>query len=58
MVESHLKGGRQDLQPGKPLAYGQSITDGCISWEDTHKLLETLADGVRRRRIKRTEADQ
>ena len=58
MVESHLKGGRQDLQPGKALAYGQSITDGCISWEDTHKLLETLADGVRRRRIKRTEADQ
>ncbi|NBR28629.1 MAG: 3-deoxy-7-phosphoheptulonate synthase [Betaproteobacteria bacterium] len=58
MVESHLKGGRQDLQPGKALAYGQSITDGCISWEDTHKLLETLAEGVRRRRIKRTEADQ
>jgi 3-deoxy-7-phosphoheptulonate synthase len=58
MVESHLKGGRQDLQPGKALAYGQSITDGCISWEDTHKLLETLADGVRKRRIKRTEADQ
>jgi len=58
MVESHLKGGRQDLQPGKPLAYGQSITDGCISWEDTHKLLETLAEGVRRRRLKRTEADQ
>jgi 3-deoxy-7-phosphoheptulonate synthase len=58
MVESHLKAGRQDLVPGKPLVYGQSITDGCISWEDTHKLLDTLADGVRRRRLKRTETDQ
>ena len=58
MVESHLKSGRQDLVPGKPLVYGQSITDGCISWEDTKKLLDTLADGVRRRRLKRTETDQ
>jgi 3-deoxy-7-phosphoheptulonate synthase len=58
MVESHLKPGRQDLVPGKPLAYGQSITDGCISWEDTHTLLDTLADGVRQRRLKRSEADQ
>ena len=58
MVESHLKAGRQDLVPGKSLAYGQSITDGCISWEDTHKLLDTLAEGVRKRRIRRTEADQ
>ena len=32
MVESHLVGGRQDLTPGKPLVYGQSITDGCIDW--------------------------
>jgi 3-deoxy-7-phosphoheptulonate synthase len=58
MVESHLKAGRQDLVPGKPLVYGQSITDGCISWEDSQKLLETLADGVRKRRIKLMEADQ
>ena len=58
MVESHLKAGRQDLVPGKPLAYGQSITDGCISWEDTHALLDTLAEGVRQRRLKRAEADQ
>ena len=58
MVESHLKAGRQDLVPGKPLAYGQSITDGCISWEDTHTLLDTLAEGVRQRRLKRSEADQ
>jgi 3-deoxy-7-phosphoheptulonate synthase len=52
MAESHLKAGRQDLVPGKELVYGQSITDGCIGWEDTRALLETLADAVRRRRVK------
>jgi 3-deoxy-7-phosphoheptulonate synthase len=51
MVESHLNPGRQDLVPGKPLAHGVSITDACLGWDDTQKLLETLADGVRRRRL-------
>jgi 3-deoxy-7-phosphoheptulonate synthase len=55
MVESHLKAGRQDLVSGKPLVYGQSITDGCISWEDSARLLDTLAEGVRQRRVKRME---
>jgi 3-deoxy-7-phosphoheptulonate synthase len=50
MVESHLKEGRQDLVPGKPLVYGQSITDGCIGWERSVPLLEQLADAVRQRR--------
>jgi 3-deoxy-7-phosphoheptulonate synthase len=50
MVESHLVAGRQDLAPGKPLAYGQSITDGCIGWDDTVRALELLAAAVRRRR--------
>jgi 3-deoxy-7-phosphoheptulonate synthase len=58
MVESHLKAGRQDLLPGKPLVYGQSITDGCIGWEESAKLLDTLADGVRKRRIRLMEAEQ
>jgi 3-deoxy-7-phosphoheptulonate synthase len=58
MVESHLKAGRQDLLPGKPLVYGQSITDGCIGWEDSRKLLDTLAEAVRRRRIKLSETGQ
>ena len=52
MVESHLKAGRQDLLPGKPLVYGQSITDGCIGWEESRALLDTLADAVQKRRIK------
>jgi 3-deoxy-7-phosphoheptulonate synthase len=52
MVESHLVAGRQDLVPGKPLTYGQSITDACLGWEDSVKLLDRLAAAVRGRRIK------
>jgi len=51
MVESHVNAGRQDLVPGKPLAYGVSITDACLGWEDTKRLLDTLAEGVRKRRV-------
>jgi 3-deoxy-7-phosphoheptulonate synthase len=51
MVESHLVGGRQDLVPGKELTYGQSVTDGCIDWESSVKVLEGLADAVRKRRL-------
>ena len=58
MVESHLKAGRQDLVPGKPLAYGQSITDGCIGWEDSRKLLDALAEAVRKRRVRLLETEQ
>jgi 3-deoxy-7-phosphoheptulonate synthase len=50
MVESHLVEGRQDLEPGKPLAFGQSITDGCLGWEDSARLLEGLAAAVSERR--------
>jgi 3-deoxy-7-phosphoheptulonate synthase len=52
MVESHLVGGRQDLVPGKPLVYGQSITDACLGWDDSVALLERLAAGVRGRRLR------
>jgi 3-deoxy-7-phosphoheptulonate synthase len=51
MVESHLSPGRQDLVPGNALQYGVSITDACIGWEDTVKVLDALADGVRQRRV-------
>ena len=50
MIESHLNPGRQDLSPGKPLAYGVSITDGCIGWDDSEKLLRQLAAAVAARR--------
>ncbi|KAF9169042.1 3-deoxy-7-phosphoheptulonate synthase [Mortierella sp. AD011] len=52
MIESNLVEGRQDVGPeGKDaLTYGQSITDACVSWDDTVKMLEDLAEAVRVRR--------
>jgi 3-deoxy-7-phosphoheptulonate synthase len=50
MIESNLVAGRQDVVPGKPLIYGQSITDGCIDWSTTATVLEKLADAVEIRR--------
>jgi 3-deoxy-7-phosphoheptulonate synthase len=50
MVESHLVGGRQDFATGQQLVYGQSITDGCLGWDESVRLLERLAAGVRGRR--------
>ncbi|MEK7887398.1 3-deoxy-7-phosphoheptulonate synthase [Burkholderia contaminans] len=50
LIESNLIEGRQDLVPGVPLRYGQSITDACLSFADTTPLLETLAYAVRARR--------
>lgn len=51
MIESHLIGGRQDLLPNIKLNYGQSITDGCINWEDSLSILEKLANAVKQRRF-------
>ena len=54
MVESHLHAGAQKFTPGKDdpdaLVYGQSITDGCIGWDDSVGVLQTLSDGVAARR--------
>ena len=50
MIESHLKEGRQDLKPGVAPAYGVSVTDGCIGWEQTEELLRELAAAVRQGR--------
>lgn len=50
MVESHLLGGRQELRPGQPLRYGQSITDGCLDWDGSVAVLDRLAEAVRQRR--------
>jgi 3-deoxy-7-phosphoheptulonate synthase len=43
MMESHLVAGRQDYVAGRPAVYGQSITDACISFDQTEPLLEQLA---------------
>ncbi len=50
MLESHLKEGKQNHSNSKKLVYGQSITDACMSWEQTAPLLDLLADAVRARR--------
>ena len=50
MIESFITAGRQDRVEGEPLAYGQSITDACISWDDSEPLLEELAAAIRQRR--------
>ena len=54
MVESHLNGGAQKFSPGKDdpaaLEYGKSITDACIDWETSVRVLDELAAAVRRRR--------
>ena len=52
MAESNLVAGRQDLAPGKPLTYGQSITDGCLGWEESVSALRGLADAVEGRRAR------
>ncbi|MFB2726784.1 3-deoxy-7-phosphoheptulonate synthase AroG [Shewanella mangrovisoli] len=50
MVESHLVEGRQELIEGQALCYGQSITDACIGWDDTERLLAVLNQSVIERR--------
>ena len=50
MLEGHLEAGRQDWAPGARLAYGVSLTDGCLGWDETERLLLRAADAVRRGR--------
>jgi 3-deoxy-7-phosphoheptulonate synthase len=57
MIESHLKAGNQNVVEGQPLTYGQSITDACLSWEDTAPLLRNLAMAVQKRRQINTQQD-
>lgn len=52
MMESHLVRGRQDIADIKDMVYGQSITDACMSWDETDILLRELAEAVRQRRNK------
>ncbi len=52
MLESHLTSGKQAFSVGQRPKYNQSITDGCISWEQTKPILENLAQAVSKRRNK------
>ncbi|NMA99033.1 MAG: 3-deoxy-7-phosphoheptulonate synthase [Phyllobacteriaceae bacterium] len=56
MIESNIVAGRQDLEPGKELVYGQSITDGCIDWATTVTTLHALAEAVEKRRAVNNQA--
>ncbi len=59
MIESHLQPGAQKFTPGKDdparLAYGQSITDACIGWDDSLAVLATLGEAVQARRGRATQ---
>jgi 3-deoxy-7-phosphoheptulonate synthase len=54
MVESHLVAGAQKFSAGKDdpaaLAYGQSITDPCLGWDQSLEVLNVLSDAVKARR--------
>ncbi|GAB3046432.1 3-deoxy-7-phosphoheptulonate synthase [Acinetobacter apis] len=48
MVESHLKGGRQNIPENLcDLEYGQSVTDGCIDWETTENVLLEMHEALK-----------
>ena len=59
MLESFLAEGRQDIPAAakedvrKQLAYGQSVTDACLGWEETERVLEELARSVGKSRSKK-----
>jgi 3-deoxy-7-phosphoheptulonate synthase len=57
MIESNLVAGAQKLAPGKPLVYGQSITDACIGWPETVEMLRGLASAVQSARIPAGEVE-
>ncbi len=56
MVESHLHAGAQKFTPGKDdpskLAFGQSITDACLGWDDSVQALDVLSQAVKARRAR------
>jgi 3-deoxy-7-phosphoheptulonate synthase len=49
MAESFIIEGNQPMCDLNNLTYGQSITDPCLSWEDTETMLDLLADAVKAR---------
>jgi 3-deoxy-7-phosphoheptulonate synthase len=53
LLESHLEEGRQDIVAGRTgLRHGQSVTDGCIGWDDTVTVLQGLAGAMRGRSVR------
>jgi 3-deoxy-7-phosphoheptulonate synthase len=52
LIESFLVAGRQELTPGQPLTYGQSITDACIDLDETRSIFDFLAEAAERRKAR------
>ena len=52
MIESNIVEGNQSIAKKQDLVYGQSVTDACLSWEDTKGCLESLSEAVIGRRQK------
>ncbi|MGC9459433.1 3-deoxy-7-phosphoheptulonate synthase [Vibrio genomosp. F10] len=49
MAESFIIEGNQPMKDLNNLTYGQSITDPCLSWNDTETMLDMLASAVKKR---------
>ena len=43
MIESYIEGGSQKISEH---VYGKSITDPCLGWEDSERLIQTIADSI------------
>ena len=43
MIESYIEDGAQQVGGG---CYGKSITDPCLGWEKTEKLIYEIADRI------------
>ncbi|WGY46922.1 3-deoxy-7-phosphoheptulonate synthase [Vibrio sp. ABG19] len=50
MTESFIVEGNQPMDDLDNLTYGQSITDPCLSWQDTTSMLDMLAQSIKVRR--------
>ena len=50
MIESHLQEGSQPLKPLSEMRYGMSITDACLGWEVTERMLRSGAEILRQKR--------
>ena len=49
MLESNLLEGKQDISNKDSLIYGKSITDACIGWDETEKLIRLLSNASKSR---------
>ncbi|MBW3696991.1 3-deoxy-7-phosphoheptulonate synthase [Vibrio sp. T187] len=51
MAESFIEEGNQPMTDINNLEYGKSITDPCLSWGDTTKMLDILANAIKERNL-------